>query len=300
MSTSSSWDGKTKGGLIGYKLFIYVLKFFGITAAYFVLRFVALYFLIFSRKSTQSNFFYFKEILSYPFWRTIKSIYICYYKFGQTILDKVAVLSGFQKKFSYESFGVENLYKLVDQGQGALLISAHLGNWEIAGSFLYDKLKVPINIVLFDGEHERIKNMLNDSMVDRNFKIIPIKSDFSHLFLINKAIKNKELICIHGDRFMDDSKSKTVEMDFMGRPAKFPIGPFSLASRLKIPYSFVYGMKSTKYHYNFYASEAVVHTDEPETILSAYVKSLEKMVMKYPTQWFNYYDFWSTEKKIDA
>lgn len=199
--------------------------------------------------------------------------------------------------FTSNSTGVDILWDFVERKKGAILISAHLGNWEIAGHFLH-KLQIPINIVVFDGEHERIKAMLKDVMKEKKLKIIPIKDDFSHIIEINRALSDKEFICIHGDRFTDAEVSKKKTFDFMGRPADFPVGPFRLVSRLKVPYCFVFALKSSKYNYDFFAFENESDSYSLDDIMQAYVEQLETMVKKYPKQWYNFYPFWNTTKKL--
>jgi predicted LPLAT superfamily acyltransferase len=199
--------------------------------------------------------------------------------------------------FTSNSIGAKTLWDLADNGKGAILISAHLGNWEIAGHFL-KKLSVPINIVLFDGEHQQIKEMLDNVMKEKRFKIIAIRDDFSHLIEINKALKAKEFICIHGDRYSDHAKAKTMKMNFLGKEAIFPLGPFSLVSRLKVPHAFVFALKVKKYHYEFIAFEGNGTENTVQEVLQAYVNRLEIMVKKYPTQWFNFYKFWEEKEEI--
>jgi len=133
---------------------------------------------------------------------------------------------------------------------------------------------------------------------EKKIKIIAIKEDFSHIIEINRALRDKEFICIHGDRFTDSEVSKKKTFDFMGLPADFPVGPFRLVSRLKVPYCFVFAIKSTNYNYDFFAFENKSESYKLEDIMGAYVAQLEKMVKKYPKQWYNFYPFWNTTKKI--
>ena len=197
-------------------------------------------------------------------------------------------MAGFADKFSFEFEGEENLVKMAESGKGGFLVSAHIGNWEIAGFFL-KRIKVPINIVMFDGEDARIKEYMG-GVTKRNLKVIIIKDDLSHIFQMSKAIRNGELICIHGDRFMEGGK--TLETDFFGKKALFPKGPFRLISKLKVPYSFVYCMKETDTHYHMYATDLKVNEGDVVNVVTSYAKHLESMAVKYPEQWFNYYDFW--------
>ena len=133
-----------------------------------------------------------------------------------------------------------------------MLLSAHIGNWDIAGH-LFKRLETRINIVMFDGEHEQIKEYLEVVTGKKSVNIIVIKNDLSHIYAISDAFKNNELVCMHADRFIEGNKTLTT--DFLGEKARFPMGPFLLASTFKVPVSFVFAVKESKLHYHFFASE---------------------------------------------
>jgi predicted LPLAT superfamily acyltransferase len=228
-------------------------------------------------------------------------VYKNYYIFGQTLIDKIAVLSGLDNKFTYSFSGKENLTQIIKGNKGGILISAHIGNWELAAHVLKE-ITTKINIVVYEDEHVQIKNYLDTVMKDKNFNFIIVNKDkINHIYEINAALERNEFICIHGDRFVEGSK--TTSAKFLGENASFPIGPFLLGSQLRSPISFVYSIKERNNHYHFYASTPIVAENislkqEKETqainLLNAYVQSLEQMVLKYPTQWFNYYHFWKS------
>lgn len=214
--------------------------------------------------------------------------------FGQTLIDKIAVLSGVGKQLTFTHEGVENIEQLVKDGKGGILLSAHLGNWEVAGHLL-KRVNAVINIVMYDGEAEQVKQYMEQFENNRSFKIIFIKDDISHIYEISAALARNELICLHGDRFRPGNR--TMEHDFLGKNALFPAGPFILASKLKAPVCFVFAFKETNFHYHFYAYPAKIYEGRGrvgmEMMLKDYVHILEKKIKKYPAQWFNYFDFWN-------
>lgn len=285
----AKWKGKTRGGVWGHKIFVFLIQKTGLSIAYFILRFVALYFVFFTPKAFPSIYHYFRTIQQHNPFVTIWKIYKSYYTFGQVLIDKIAVLSGLGNKFTYHFDGEENLQKLASDQEGALLIGAHVGNWEIAGHFLTN-LGAKINIVMFDAEHQQVKNYLSNVMVEKRPNIIALKKDFSHIFELSKALKNKEFVCIHGDRFLEGNE--VVQCDFLGHSAYFPAGPFQLASRLKIPYTYTFAMKESNTHYHFFATPPKKNYGDVQSMVEEYAAFLEKIVRQYPEQWFNYYDFW--------
>lgn len=298
----SSWKGQTRGGVLGYKIFVWTLKFIGISFAYFLLYFVVTYFIFTSGKAFGSLYRYFHKIQKYSRFRSLISIYRNYYIFGQVLLDKLAMLAGFQSKFTFDFEGEEYLRQM---DKGGLLISAHVGNWEIAGQLL-NRLEKKINILLLDAEHQQIKMYLSDVLTNRNVNFIVIREDYSHLPEIKKAFEQREIIAIAGDRFIEGNK--IMVFDFLGKPAPFPVGPVNIAARFGVPVSYVFAIKESKKHYHFYATPLrlvpfslnLKKRDEfLREALGAFVGAFEKIVRKYPLHWFNYYDFWKLPVKTN-
>jgi predicted LPLAT superfamily acyltransferase len=218
---------------------------------------------------------------------------------GQVLIDKVAVMSGLGKRFTYNWDGEEHLRNM---DEGGLLISAHIGSWEIAGNFL-SRLEKRFNIVMLDEEHQKIKGYLDEVMTEKNLHVIPLKDDLSHLLAIKGALENKELIAIHADRFIEGSK--TIRQDFLGKEALFPEGPFYLAARFNAPVTYVFAVKESPKHYHFFASPAKrykisskrsILEEELHPMIKDYICRMEDILMDYPLQWFNYHKFWVEEK----
>ena len=288
----SQWDGKSKGTVLGYRIFVFLIQKAGIKAAYVLLYFVASYYFLFLKKSNKAIFYYFKERLNYSYFKSKKMVFKSYYTFGQTIIDKISISAGMRNKFTYEFDGIEILKNLLAEKKGGVLISAHVGNFEIAEHFLGDiNIDFSINLVTTDLEHSAIKNYLESLAHQPSVKFIIIKDDLSHIFEINAALANNELVCFTGDRYFEGTKSLSEKI--LGKEAHFPAGPFLIASRLKVPVVFVYVMKEPNLHYHLYAREAVVKHRDEKGLLKEYVESVETILQKYPLQWFNYFNFWN-------
>jgi predicted LPLAT superfamily acyltransferase len=291
---AGEWEGKSKGTVLGYKIFIFFIRKLGVRAAYGLLYFVALYYVFFAGRSTRSIFYYFRKRLKYSWTKSVFGIYKSYYVFGKTIIDKAAISSGLQNRFTHECDGVDNIIELLDKKQGGIMISAHVGNFEIA-EFFFEEIdtRSQISLVTTDAEHKNIKEYMEKVTMRSNVKFILVKEDMSHIFEINNALSNGELVCFTGDRYMKGQKVLTESL--MGKEANFPAGPFLLASRLNVPVLFVYVMKETNKHYHLYARQAEVKNRDAQGLLKKYTESVEWMLKKYPLQWFNYFDFWETD-----
>ncbi len=293
---SSEWEGKCKGTVFGYKVFVFLIKTFGVKAAYTLLVFVASYYVFFAPKNTRAIYYYFRNRLKYGAFKSVIHIFRSYFIFGQTIIDKVAISSGLRESFTYYFDGQHNIKNLLQKKQGGILISAHVGNFEIS-EFFFAELDetATISLVVTDAEVEAIKEYLSQYTRRSHTKFIVIKEDISHIFEINAALARNEIVCMTGDRYIKGTKH--LEGMLLGEKAKFPAGPFMIASRLKVPVIFVYVMKDPKQHYHLYARTAQVKHRDAQHLLQEYIESVEWMLSKYPRQWFNYFDFWSAKNK---
>ncbi|CAM1349472.1 LpxL/LpxP family acyltransferase [Tenacibaculum halocynthiae] len=292
---AETWNGKSRGTVLGYKIFVYSIKKLGVSTAYLLLYFVAAYFFVFSRKSTKVIFAYFNRRHQFSKTLSFVKVYKSYFKFGQILIDKIAISSGLRNKFTYEFDGIENLRTLLKEKKGGVLISAHVGNFEIAQYFLNElEEKAEISLLTTDLERKAIKEYLDSVTVKSDISFIIIKDDLSHIFEINAALAKNQLVCVTGDRYVEGTKF--LESDFLGKKAKFPAGPFLIASRLKVPVVFVYVMKENKKHYHLFARTTQVKHRDSLGLLNTYTKNLEMIVKRYPLQWFNYFDFWEDFK----
>jgi len=289
----NKWKGKSKGTVLGYRIFVWCIRNIGIRSSYGVLYFVAAHYSLFQKKSNQYILYYFQKRLNYGYWKSKASIFKSYFTFGKVLIDKTAISAGLRGKYTYEFDGIENLRDLLAAKKGGVLISAHIGNFEIAEHFFADiDFDCQINLVTTDQEVTVIKEYLESVAVkESNIKFIYVKEDMSHIFEINKALSDNELICFTGDRYFEGSKY--LEAELLGKSAKFPAGPFLIASRLGVPVVYVYVMKENNLHYHLYARVAQnIKNRDSQGLLQSYVQNLETMVKKYPLQWFNYFDFW--------
>jgi predicted LPLAT superfamily acyltransferase len=290
----SSWKGKSKGKPSGYGIFVFVLKAGGVLPTYLLLRFVTLYYLIVSHKSTKSTFNFFHQKFNYNILKSIYKVYINYNLLGQSLIDKVVIMSGIPNKFTFDFDGINNLRHIASLKKGGLLLTAHIGNWEAAWHLL-NKIDACIHVVTFDGEDQGIKEYMESVVGKSVLNLIIIKEDMSHIFEISNALLNGELVCMPADRFIESNKTAT--MNFLGEDARFPLGPFMLAAKFRVPVSFVYGLKESTFHYHFFASEVKEYPDLEQNVvvqqmLADFVKDMEIKVRAYPEQWYNYYNFW--------
>ena len=286
------WAGSTYGSGWMHRCLIRSLRFIDVRFLYLFSAIFVIPVCLVLNESRKTAYHYFRRILGYGRCKAAWSVYVNHCLFGQVVIDKFAMYAG--KKFDVEVDGMHHFNELASRDEGFLHLSSHIGNYEIAGYTLVSERKT-INAVVYAHEKATVMENRNNMFVKTNIKMITLKEDMSHLFEIDEAVCGGDIVSFPTDRFM--GQAKCVECDFLGRPAKFPQGPFSVAAMRGLDVLAVNVMKTGAKKYHIYVTP--LHYDKQQQrkeqirqLSQAYVAELEKRVLQYPTQWYNFFDFW--------
>ncbi len=284
-----TWSGKSRGGGFGYRFFIFLIRKAGVGFAYGFLGLVVVYFIPFAPRATAAVWDYNRRILGYGRGRALRFLFVHYYRFGQTIIDKIAIAAGMGDRYSFRFDNYAEFLRLLDAGTGVVMIGAHIGSWEAGAQFFGDYAR-KMHIVLHDGERAEIKQALEHNSAGAQFRVITVGGEdgLESIIRMKNALDAGEYVCFQGDRYI--RQESTVEAEFMGQRACFPRGPFLIASRMRVPVVFYYSMRERGRAYRFHFVQA---TESSESgLLEAYLRATEAVVRNYPQQWFNFYTFW--------
>lgn len=255
------------------------------------MAFVVPFYMILNRKGYLATYYYFHDRLSYSSFKAFLYVYINHFRFGQIILDRFAFYAG--KRFNMNIIGNEKYEEYIKREKGFLMLSSHIGNYELAGYHL-KAINKSIYALIFSGETETVMKNRGKMFDGHNINMISVKSDMSHLFEINNALREGHVVSMPGDRIFGSAKHLNLEL--LGKYAKFPLGPFATAAQREIPILSIFVMKESAYTYTIYVKEVdstmINRKDRIEDMANQFVSNLEEMLQKYPTQWFNYYNFW--------
>lgn len=288
------WDGKSRGGYLGNLIFECLIRYIGVRSAYLLLIFVAVYFIPAAPKATFSLWYYNRRIFHHGFFKSLFLLYLHYYRFGQILIDKIAIVSGRENEYEFDT---ENRDAFKDsfrrlQNNGCIFIGAHIGSWETGVKF-FGKEGKKINVFMFQSHSNREKHIPGEH------KIQSLTGDpIENILKIKSVLDAHEYVCFQGDRFMPGQR--TLKAMFLGEEAEFPLGPFHFSARVNVPVVFYFSMRLPQKGYRFYLYEAkpILHniSESPQKqLLNQYIDILEKVVRKYPQQWFNFYPFWKNQ-----
>lgn len=294
MAISKAWKGTTFGTPWMHEQLIKMLRYVPVPLFYaFTAAFVVPVCLI-TGKSSRLVYRYMRERQGFSSLKALWKTYVNHCLFSQVVIDKFAMYAC--RKFHVDIVGYEHYKRLENKAdEGFLQLSAHIGNYEIAGYTLHADNK-RFNALVFGGEKESVMQERNKMLERDNIRLIPVCDDMSHLFLLNEALSQCECVSMPADRLFGSPRN--IEMTFLGAKARFPIGPFNVAAMRKLNVLAVNVMKTSITGYTIYVSPLPYDKEAPRKecvrqIAEAYKCELEKLLHAYPCQWYNYFEFWN-------
>ena len=221
-------------------------------------------------------------------WKT----YVNHCVFATVVIDRFAMYAG--KRFPVNLEGYDHFQRLAAGDEAFVQLSAHVGNYELAGYTLKSERK-PFNALVFFGEKESVMQGRSQLFGSNRIQMIPVKGDMSHLFEMNRALQDGEILSMPADRFFGSARA--VIQPFLGQEARFPQGPFSVATARGVEVLAVNVMKVGLKRYHIYITplsydKQARRNVQIEQLAKAYVSELERIMRLHPTQWYNYYEFW--------
>ncbi len=198
-----------------------------------------------------------------------------------TSLSKSAVI---KQIVSYD--GKEKFDKALQMNKGVILLTSHLGNWELGGIF-FGSYGLKTNVLTLPDENPEIDDIRRWYREVYNVKTITVgDSPLSSIEMV-RALNSREMIAMLIDRYQGGQGS--IKVDFFNKPTPFPRGPFILSRLTGAPIVVAFVVKEDKGYRGFIEGPLAISSEkeEYETLKEA-VKILEKYITAYPDQWYNF------------
>ena len=191
--------------------------------------------------------------------------------------------------------GVAHLDAAVAEGRGAILLTAHAGNYELGGLLLRAR-GLRIHAVYKPDRFEAVERLRERLRRQGGVAGLPVDGvGFSTLPLV-KLLREGRLVGMQGDR---DFSLNGVPVPFFGREVPFPRGPWELAAMTGAPIvtSFFFVDEAGRFHARFgepirVRGQRGERRTAIEAGLRAYVADLEALIRRHPSQWYCFYPFW--------
>ena len=287
------WKGRTDGLPWMIRSLVAVMRVLDRRAIYLVMALIVPFYMIFNHKGYKAIYRFFRQRFGLGPLKSFLKVYANHFRFGQVIVDRYAAFAG--KRFRFAFDGNDMFLAMLNEPGGFVQLSSHIGNYEMVGYSLTSTTK-KINGLFYGGESEVMMEFRRKILSMHNIGLIEVNGSMEHIFQMNAAIDRGEIVSMTGDRMLGSPKS--FRCQFMGAEANFPMGPFALAVQKDVPIVAVFCMRGKWGVYNVYVRKVTAAPGLPprasmQDMAQKFAAELESIVRLYPTQWFNYYDFWN-------
>ncbi|MBU0897065.1 MAG: lysophospholipid acyltransferase family protein [Candidatus Omnitrophica bacterium] len=289
---------KKRGNALGFWFFKVSLRLFGLKGAYGLLYFVCLHYLFFDRLAVSAALAYVnKRFRKGGFLKRRLHVYRLFINQGKQLLDRYAAITG-AKVFDIQLKGYEKLKALLgDSKQGIILLTAHVGNWQVAMTTLKE-LNRTVYLLMRPEDNPAVQSSLNISPEQSHIKIISPEQYLGGTLEVMKALGEGNIVSIMGDRRYGFD---ALGISFLENKAYFPFGAFSIAASSKCPIIILLSAKLSWCRYIVDVSHVLYPRYEGQGIkreqLRKYVQEfagiLDKYVQEYPYQCFLFHDVWN-------
>ena len=191
--------------------------------------------------------------------------------------------------------GWEHVEHALAQGRGLMVVTGHLGNWELGGSYVAAR-GIPLEAVA-----RRMENPLFDAYLNETRRRIgmTVIHDADAVRRVPRAMREHHAVAFLVDQGAVGLASTWVP--FFGRYAKTPRGPAVFALRLKTPLLFACALRQPDgrfvIHFEPVPTETTGTLDaDVDRIVASYTSTLERWVRRAPEQYFWHHRRWKHQR----
>ncbi len=181
--------------------------------------------------------------------------------------------------------GREHLDRAIADGKGAVIVSAHLGNFSVVGKYPAS-IGIRSAIIAERVQPPGLFNYMVRLRSTAGVDILPPGREAIPPIL--RLLRSNGMLLVAGDR---DVSRQGIEVDFFGEPASLPAGPALLAMRTGAALIPAYTIRTSDLRSVVYIHpplELVRSRDREEDLrknVQIVAHALEKMIAHDPTQW---------------
>jgi KDO2-lipid IV(A) lauroyltransferase len=192
--------------------------------------------------------------------------------------------------------GGENIKEALSKGKGVILLSAHIGNWELGGAVM-SLIGYPISGVVLPHGDRKINEFFTRQRRRVNMNPIEIGSSLRSCY---RVLQDNGLLALLGDR--DFTKTGDIT-DFFGRKVLIPSGPASLSHRLGSAITPAFFIRNPDDTFTMHIERPIFpeNTEAGKATVKELMKkctsAIEACVRRYPTQWYVFKDIWDEDRK---
>ncbi|MBA4389725.1 MAG: lipid A biosynthesis acyltransferase [Syntrophus sp. (in: bacteria)] len=292
------WTSSSIGSSFQHNIFYFLIRYGGRGVSYALLNCVALYYTLFRpaiRK--KADYYLIRRFKTKNPFKKLFHCYRIYVDLGKALIDRAAIGIRGPEYITITSNDLGGLFKLIHEGHGVILLTAHVGCWQAAMAQLRS-LNTPVSLLLHREEGDLDLHYYEHTGVSKPFHIIDPLGYMGGVLEMMEVLKKGEVLSIMGDRVFGSDR-KTASVNFLGGKVRLPFSAFKLASATGAPIVILFSHKSGTGSYEMTLDRVIrvpSHLGKSEKEFYPYVvqfaETLESYTERYPYQFFNFFDMW--------
>ncbi|WP_019001430.1 hypothetical protein [Succinimonas amylolytica] len=308
----ASWRKESeKTSVLGIKIVLKIYDIFGKRVSLILVWFISLWIWIFSPELRKSSRIYLDRVSTFAASRGIclgrlstrRHVYRVAENFFERLLTWKGVITA--ERLNSENHDHERMLARAREPDGAILIGAHVGNSEMLRGMNSSCSRKKVSSFMYARQFPRFMECIRTLNAESGLNIImPEEITPATGIYLGEKLDAGEWIFIMGDRLLDGD-TRSCEVEFLGRKARFPLGPWLLAGIFKKPVYTVHAVKINGAYQLFFREVGEVRFSRKnrEQDLRSYVESyarfLEELLLQAPYEWFNFFDFWEEYETLE-
>ncbi len=217
--------------------------------------------------------------------------------FGSYLVEFFGIANDLDEEFVRQKVKILNreyLDEAKSSAKGVIMLTAHIGNWELGG-LVMGMLGYPILAISLSHKERRVNELFNKQRQLRGVVAIPIRQAVSRCLT---ALKENKFVGVLADR---DFTSSGEKVPFLGREVMIPKGAALFAYKTGaaiLPTFFLreadgsFSLQFEKPIYPVFSNSGQIEQKDMVTLVKQYAAVIENKIRKYPTQWMVFREFW--------
>jgi KDO2-lipid IV(A) lauroyltransferase len=180
--------------------------------------------------------------------------------------------------------GADNLREAFALGRGVILVTGHVGNWELGGAF-FGHRGLKVNVVTLPDGDRQIDAIRQTYRGQHSIATIVLDGTPFAPIEMMAALRRGELVAMLVDRWQG---ADSIPAAFLGGMLSLPRGPFALSRATGAPVLPAFVVRDGGCYKGIAEPPFVVTDDNLEPYAARITTALERIIRRYPDQWYNF------------